>query len=138
MLKMAPDPGQPTRQQLAEHRITHVPFRSWCKWCVMGRARGPPHAPWGGSAIPIIVLEYFYITRGSVNSRSEFEFLATEEGNADLEIARKAGEIIKCIVLRCSKSKIVLAHVVPCNGFDEDEYVLNTVVKDLAWLVYTP
>ena len=26
--KIAPDPGQPTRQQMAEHRITHVPFRS--------------------------------------------------------------------------------------------------------------
>ena len=30
-LKIAPDPGQPTRQQFAEHRITHWSFRSWCK-----------------------------------------------------------------------------------------------------------
>ena len=26
--KIAPNPGQPTRQQLAEHRITHWPLRS--------------------------------------------------------------------------------------------------------------
>ena len=136
-LKIAPDPGQPTRQQLAEHRITHVPFRSWCKWCVMGRARGTPHAPSGGSAIPIIGLDYFFITRGGVKNRSELDFPATEEGSADLEVARETGEIVKCIVLRCSKSKIVLAHVVPCKGLDEDEYVLNTVVNDLAWLGYT-
>ena len=30
-LEIAPDPGQPTRQQFAEHRITHLPFMSWCK-----------------------------------------------------------------------------------------------------------
>ena len=28
-LRQAKDPGQPTRQQVADHRITHVPFRSW-------------------------------------------------------------------------------------------------------------
>ncbi len=25
-----PDPGQPTEEQLEEHRRDHVPFRSWC------------------------------------------------------------------------------------------------------------
>ena len=32
---------------------------------------------------------------------------------------------------------LMRAHVVPCKGVDEDEYVMNTVVNDLAWLVYT-
>ena len=100
----------------------------------MGRARGPPHAPSGGSTIPINRLDYFYITRGGVKSRWELDFLATEERNVDLEIAREAGEIIKCIVLRCSESKIVLADVVTCKSFDEDEFFLNIVVNDLAWL----
>ena len=54
-LRQAKDPGQPTRQQLADHRITHVPFRSWCRWCVMGRARGAQHRGSDDeSAIPII------------------------------------------------------------------------------------
>ena len=61
-----------------------------------------------------------------------FYFQATEEGNVDLEVAREAAEIIKCIVLRCSGSKIVLAHVVPCKGLDEDEFVRNIVANDLA------
>ena len=43
-LKIAPDPGQPTRQQVAEHRITHWPFRSWCKWCVMELIFSSSHA----------------------------------------------------------------------------------------------
>ena len=70
-LKIAPDPGQPTRQKLAEHRITNWPFRSWCKWCVMGRARGTPHAPSGGSAIAIIALDNFFITRVGVERSLE-------------------------------------------------------------------
>ena len=95
----------------------------------MGRARGTLHAPLDCSAIPIIGIDCFFTTRGGVKIRSELDFQATEEGNADLEVAREAGEIIKCIVLRCSESKTVLAHVVPYKGVDEDEFVLNTVVK---------
>ena len=36
--------------------------------------------------------------------------------------------------LRCSKTKAVFAHVVPCKGVDEDEYVSSIVVKDLEWV----
>ena len=103
----------------------------------MGRARGTPHAPSGGSAIPIIGLDYFFITRAGVKNVSELDFPATEEGSAGLEISRTAGEIVKCIVLRCSKSKVVMAHVVPCKGLDEDNYVLDILEKDLVWLGHT-
>ena len=99
----------------------------------MGRARGTPHAPSGGSAIAIIGLDYFFITRAGVKKLSELDFPATEEGRVGLEISCTAGEIIKCIVLRCSKSKVVMAHFVPCKGLDEDDYVLNILEKDLAW-----
>ena len=61
---------------------------------------------------------YFFMTRGGVKNLFELDFPATEEGRAGLEISFTAGEIIKCIVLRCSKSKVVLAHVVPCKGLD--------------------
>ena len=36
-VKMAPDPGQPTQRQVEDHRRAHIPYRLWCKWCVMGR-----------------------------------------------------------------------------------------------------
>ena len=31
------DPGQPTAKEHQEHMTTHRPYRSWCKFCVMGR-----------------------------------------------------------------------------------------------------
>jgi len=31
------DPCLPTRAEIEEHRLTHLPFRSWCTFCVKGR-----------------------------------------------------------------------------------------------------
>ena len=28
---------QPTAEEILEHEVSHVPFRSWCKFCVMGK-----------------------------------------------------------------------------------------------------
>ena len=40
--RAAVDPGQPTRGQREEHNLTHFPFRSWCRACVLGRAKDRP------------------------------------------------------------------------------------------------
>ena len=63
--KEAPDPGKPTARQVALHRLTHLPFRLWCKWCVLGRGRGMQHRRLlGGLLIPILGLDYFVLTKG--------------------------------------------------------------------------
>ena len=136
--RVAPDPGQPTAKQLADHNVTHYPFRTWCKFCIMGRGRGSPHGPSSRNGnVAIIGVDYFFITRGGVKRRSELEHPDTDSGNAAVEISREAGEIIKCIVIRCSKSRTIFAHVVPCKGLDEDDYLANLVVTALSWLGYT-
>ena len=33
------DPQLPTRQQIAEHNVTHSPIRSWCASCVEARGK---------------------------------------------------------------------------------------------------
>ena len=33
------DPRQPSQQEKEEHEMTHLPFRSWCRHCIMGRGR---------------------------------------------------------------------------------------------------
>ena len=37
------DPGQPTAKEHQEHMTTHRPYRSRCKFCVMGRGVNAPH-----------------------------------------------------------------------------------------------
>ena len=56
-IKMASDPGKPTQRQVEEHRRTHLPFRSWCRWCVLGRGRGMQHRACIGSIVPIVGLD---------------------------------------------------------------------------------
>ena len=37
------EPGDPTPEERAQHELTHLPFRSWCRFCVMGRGRQEGH-----------------------------------------------------------------------------------------------
>ena len=67
----------------------------------------------------------------------ELGFEETDEGEEKLSKARNDGEVVKCVIMRCSSSKIVTAHVVPCKGRDEDGYVIDTLVKDFEWLGHT-
>ena len=33
----------PSQAEIEEHMLTHVPFRSWCKFCVLGKSVSNPH-----------------------------------------------------------------------------------------------
>ena len=37
------DPLAPTKAQWLAHQTTHLPFRSWCPECVVGRSDNPGH-----------------------------------------------------------------------------------------------
>ena len=85
-VKLAPDPGKPTERQIEEHRRSHLPFRSWCRWCVLGRGRGLQHRRgWRpGSIVPIVGIDYFFLTSGGVKLRDEMSL-----GDAELAEARQ-------------------------------------------------
>ena len=36
-------PYTPTRTEVYEHEVTHLPYRNWCKHCVRGRGVSSPH-----------------------------------------------------------------------------------------------
>ena len=36
-VRLPRDPGQPTKQERDEHCVTHLPYRSWCPFCVKGK-----------------------------------------------------------------------------------------------------
>ena len=130
------NPKQPTAGQLAKHREYHLPYRSWCKWCVMGRGRGLPHKHQHRSSVPRVGVDYFYITSGGVRRKEELSEDINDTAEGAIESARQRGEIVKCIIVRCWDSKCIFAHVIPCKGLDEDSYVSNLVTEDIAWLGY--
>ena len=125
-------PGQPSAQEEEEHRCSHIPYRSWCKWCVMGRGLGTPHSgSQSHSQVPRVGLDYFFITDVGVKKKQKLEMT-----NEEVEKAISDGSIIKCVIVRDWDGKSLWAHVIPRKGVDRDNYSAQMVVKDLRWMGY--
>ena len=71
-LKHATNVASPNREQVEKHRVGHCPHRSRCKQCIMGRGVGNPHSKsTQESIVPIVGMDYFYITKEGVRRRDE-------------------------------------------------------------------
>ena len=59
------DPGQPTAKEHQEHMTTHRPYRSWCKFCVMGCGVNAPHRRSNAQddleGVPHVSLDYGFL-----------------------------------------------------------------------------
>ena len=54
-------PKEPTPQERAEHELTHLPFRSWCKTCVMSKSR-QDHSKKLRLKQPVLQCDYSFFT----------------------------------------------------------------------------
>ena len=135
-LPVAPSPTMPSPAEVEEHRITHIPFRSWCRECTMGRGLGERRGRHLGREhkIPVVGVDYFYISDGELKTRQELEFPDGEDGDARITAERQDGKLVKCLVLRCHQSKNVFGYVIPCKGVDEDLFAVKLVVQAVAWM----
>ena len=133
-MQIANNLRQPTAAEEEEHRIDHANFRSWCRFCCMGRARGMQHRKGGSSTVPIIGLDYFFITKEGIHKKKELLQMGVYKDDNEIQEARQKQEISMCILTRCFATKCVFAHYVPCKGVDEEQYVANLVVEDVLWL----
>ena len=53
-------PQQPTPQQIAEHNLTHLPYRNWCPICAQGKGRQDNYEK-QHSRQPVIQVDFAYI-----------------------------------------------------------------------------
>ena len=62
-VKTAKAPAKPSKEEVDEHMVTHLPFRSWCPHCVRGKSKGKPHgkATQGNREIPTVALDYTFM-----------------------------------------------------------------------------
>jgi hypothetical protein len=144
ILKKSPDPILPTPQEVEDHRRRgHIPYRPWCVWCALGRGLGLPHRHGGDQSppgIPVVSLDYFYMTKSRLASRGELKeegYTEDEQGHGRLKDAVAAGELVKCLIIKCSSTKAVFAFTVPSKGVDEDGYSTSRVVQAISWLSHT-
>ena len=138
-LKYPSIPTKPDEAEVEKHRKTHWPYRSWCECCNQGRGLGEQRgrSKNGEHDIPIIGVDYFFITGEGVKTKKELEYADGAEGEASIEESRQKGSIIKCVMIRDFATKCVFGHVIPCKGIDEDSYTVKLVASAITWLGHT-
>ena len=104
-------PVLPSMEEQMEHYRTHLPFRSWCKWCVQGRKPN-----WAHYSLPQEVID----DRGP-EVHMDYCFFREAEGRPN----------VACLIVKCRKSRALAAHVVPYKGAGV-EWVVAQVGRDLA------
>jgi hypothetical protein len=75
------NPGNPTKAEIEEHEVTHIPYRSWCSHCVRGKAVDDHHEaqkPEGGEtseqSLPRISIDYcFWCSKGNLRKDGDLK-----------------------------------------------------------------
>ena len=106
-------PPVPTPQMIAEHELTHIPYRSWCPACVAGRGRSYSHHHEArDSTVPVISADYLYFSDKGSTEKS-----------------------LPTVVIRDRLSKAIFSHLLPAKGVGS-AYPEKAVLRDLNWLGY--
>ena len=112
-------PFAPSRQERAEHNISHCPFRSWCAHCVMGKAKSNPHYASPPSvksehSIPLIGVDYAFCSNTGADDEDWAE--------------------IKIMAVKDAVSKYTCAVPMPVKGLGEDEWAVKQLIKTVELL----
>ena len=56
----------PTASEVKQHMVNHLPFRSWCRHCVKGKAKGLPHRikkreDKEAEQVPLVSVDYMFM-----------------------------------------------------------------------------
>ena len=59
-----PTPEMPTRSEFEDHRVTHVPYRSWCNHCNEGCGREAGHSRQNNEGRRVSTVSFDYTFSG--------------------------------------------------------------------------
>ena len=61
--KALPEVYEPTAEEIAQHSLTHLPYKRWCKFCVAARMASFPHwsLPPFSRDVPLLVMDYCFL-----------------------------------------------------------------------------
>jgi thiol-disulfide isomerase/thioredoxin len=133
--RIACRPCMPTQDEVERHNATHVPFRSWCPYCVAGKAKANPHykrVESRGANDNVVSIDYAFIGDKTVpEQEDEVEDEVTVGPDAQLTgDHRDSKGNLKVLVSRDRRSGYVCANVVPQKG--DHPYVVHRVGYDLS------
>ena len=88
-------PKKVTKEERDAHEATHMPFRSWCRHCVRGRARNMQHTKGDegdkDNKIPRVSMDYFFMSEEDRKASTNPLFIMIDEGTKD-KYARAVGK----------------------------------------------
>ena len=139
LVRTATRPQVPSAKAVEEHRSSgHIPYRDWCRFCIAGRGLEDQQRPAAEeSSIPVVGLDYFFITAGDVKRKAELEYEKSAAGDEAFQEDIRTGKLIKCFIMRCTSAKTIFGHCIQYKGAGEDQYVASLVVKNVEWLGHT-
>ena len=118
-------PGQPSAREKEIHRCIHIPFRAWCRECVLGRGRDRQHRRIDDEdGIPRVSMDYMF--------RTEYG-IAKSIDEAEDRIKKGGGLQRSCMtvmVLTDFRSKSVWAYPVEGKGVGAAEWLITQVLED--------
>ncbi len=104
------NPVKPSAKEVAEHELTHCPYRNWCDVCVSAMGREDPHhrqEEVEEGALPVV--------------GSDYDKYGEEE---------RAENHITSIVLKDSDTGMIKGHVTEVKG-PKDEWIIKRCCKDI-------
>ena len=113
-VKIRRRPQDPTRAERIKHRITHLPYRSWCPDCVAGKGRDHHHR----------AVQEDQDARGVDEVHLDYCFPRDGVGLPSRTV----------VVAKSRKTKAVFCHVVTTKGIGGIDWAVQQLCKDIVRL----
>ena len=114
--------SKPTQREREEHEATHVPFRDWCAYCMMGRGSTHHHITKqkseDQSRRPVIAMDYFFMR---MESSPNVQAISEES--------------ITCIAVKEDRYQNIMSSVALKKGVEEP-WTVERVAKFIDLLGY--
>ena len=132
-------PYEPTKAEIEDHEIAHVPFRSWCEDCVFGKAVEEPHRRVIGrddEQDHTVVIDYGYLMEAPKAWTQADEVAAankTEEQAEEEENKETTSKGMPILVMKHRRTKYISAHMVPRKG--AHAYAVKRLAQDIDKII---
>lgn len=119
--RVARSPREPTFLERERHEVTHIPLRTWCRHCMLGRCKDVYHSRLGDGSddVPRVGMDYMHISDHGVTNKID-------------EIPENIDETITMLVLKDAWHKSIWVYPVEGKGVTAAQWLPDRVKADMA------
>ena len=115
---------KPSEEEVDHHNVTHIPYISWCKHCIMGKGRTRDHKRLNNRkrGMPTVSLDYGFMSSARNEDDEDLEAATKEEQGQEGEMPILVGHD--------SQTGNRFAHIVPRRG--EHLWVVKEIRQSIS------